>query len=130
MSTQPNPKKRVGLVGHCVPDSSHLTMTVGRAVPTAQVIRATDETSTRKLIDEGVDLLLVNRAMEPGYADALGTDYIRRLKREKPELKVMLVSNYPESQAEAVRDGALDGFGKNALTQERTLALIREALKD
>ena len=30
---------RVGLVGHCVPDSSHLTMAVTSAIPGAKVVR-------------------------------------------------------------------------------------------
>lgn len=122
-------KKIVGLVGHCVPDSSHLTMTVGRAAPGAIVRRVTDEASTQALLQSGVDLLLVNRAMEPGYADTLGTDYIRRLRADHPHVKLMLISNYPESQAEAVRDGALPGFGKAELTRPETIEKLKLALK-
>lgn len=121
-------KKVVGLVGHCVPDSSHLTMTVTRAVPGTVVKRVTDETSTQALLAAGVDLLLVNRAMEPGYADAVGTDYIRRLRVSHPGVKVMLISNYPESQAEAVNDGAFPGFGKAELTKPETLSKLQIAL--
>jgi CheY-like chemotaxis protein len=122
-------KKIVGLVGHCVPDSSHLTMIVTRAQPGAVVKRVTDEASTQALLAAGVDLLLVNRAMEPGYADSLGTDYIRRLRASHPNVKLMLISNYPESQAEAVKDGALPGFGKAELTKPETLEKLKLALK-
>jgi two-component system, chemotaxis family, chemotaxis protein CheY len=122
-------KKVVGLVGHCVPDSSHLTITVTRAVPHTVVKRVTDEAGTQALLAAGVDLLLVNRAMEPGYADALGTDYIRRLRAAHPQVKLMLISNYPESQAEAIKDGALPGFGKSELTRPETLEKLKLALR-
>ena len=45
-----------------------------------------------------------------------------------PELQVMLVSNYPEAQEEAMRLGALKGFGKAALDTEQTEQLLRGIL--
>jgi two-component system, chemotaxis family, chemotaxis protein CheY len=123
-------KKHIGLVGHCTPDSSHLTMAVTRAIPGAKVTRVTDEAGVRKLLEQGVDLLLVNRAMEPGYAEGDGNVYIRNLVREKVAPRLMLISNYAESQAQAVADGALPGFGKSDLMSETTAARLREALKD
>jgi hypothetical protein len=45
-----------------------------------------------------------------------------------PRMKVMLVSNYPEYQSQAVALGALPGFGKAALREPDTAELIRKAL--
>lgn len=122
--------KRVGLVGHCRPDSSHLTMAVGAAVPTAKVIRVTDDSGVQALLKEGVDLLLVNRKMEPGYADDIGIDYIRRLRASHPDVKMMLISNYPDAIEASVQEGAIPGFGKNELLTPATKQKLQAALTD
>jgi hypothetical protein len=60
----------------------------------------------------------------------MGVDLIKRIKDRKFEVKMMLVSNYPDAQAEAIAAGALPGFGKRELGSSRILTLIREALED
>ena len=120
---------RVGLVGHCSPDSSHLTMALSAAVPGAKVIRVTNDAGTDKLLEEGVDLLLINRAMEHGYSEAVGTDYLRKLKSNDPAGKMMLISNFADAQEAAVKEGALPGFGKNAVMSADTKKKLQEALK-
>ena len=120
---------RVGLVGHCTPDSSHLTMAISGAIPGAKVIRVTDDAGTDKLLADGVDLLLVNRAMEHGYSEAVGTDYIRKLKAKNPAVKMMLISNYADAQDAAVKEGALPGFGKNAIMAAETKKKLQDAVK-
>lgn len=122
--------KRVGLVGHCSPDSSHLTMAVTGAVPGVKVIRVTDDAGTEKLLADGVDLLLINRAMEHGYSEAIGTDYLRLLKQKAPNVKMMLITNYPDVQEQAVALGALPGFGKNSVMSAETKQKLQDALKD
>lgn len=122
--------KRVGLVGHCSPDSSHLTMALNSAVPGVKVIRVTDDQGTNKLLEEGVDLLLVNRAMEHGYSEAIGTDYIRKLRAKHPGVKMMLISNYADAQEAAIKEGAIAGFGKNAVMSADTKKKLQDALKD
>ena len=122
--------KRVGLVGHCSPDSSHLTMALTAAVPGVKVIRVTDDAGTEKLLADGVDLLLVNRAMEHGYSEAIGTDYLKMLKAKAPNVKMMLITNYPDVQAQAVTLGALPGFGKSSIMAAETKKKLQEALAD
>lgn len=122
--------KRVGLVGHCSPDSSHLTMAVRGAVPDAQVIRVVDDATTDKLLAEGVDLLLINRAMEHGYSAEIGTDYLKALKQKAPGVKMMLITNFPDVQEHAVQLGALLGFGKNAVMSAETKKKLQDALAD
>ena len=55
-------------------------------------------------------------------------DLIKRLRAAHPSVKLMLVSNYPDAQADAVANGALPGFGKRELGSPRVAELIREAL--
>src|SRR5687767_11950548 len=122
--------KKVVLVGHCGPDSSFLRMAVSSAQKGLAVVAADDDGSLRQAIEQGADLLLVNRVLDYGFDEASGAAVIRRLRAEHPGLKMMLVSNYPEAQAEAVAAGALPGFGKREVGSPRILTLIRGALEE
>jgi two-component system chemotaxis response regulator CheY len=120
--------KKIALVGHCGPDSSFLRMTVSRVERDIQVLSADDDADLKKVLDSGVDLLLMNRQLDFGFDEHEGVALIARLRAKYPNMKTMLVSNYPDAQAAAVAAGALPGFGKRELGTPRVAQLIREAL--
>lgn len=122
--------KRIVLIGHCGPDSSYLRMAVSRAQKDVQVLAADDAAELDRVIGEGADLLLFNRVLDYGFPEDEGVDVIRRLRAAYPELKMMLVSNYPEAQAAAIAAGALPGFGKRDIGSAVATDRIREALAD
>jgi DNA-binding NarL/FixJ family response regulator len=121
--------KKVALIGHCGPDSSYLRMAVMAADRGAQITMADDDESLKQLLDQGVDLLLFNRVLDYGFIDQEGVSLIRKLRPRYPNVKMMLVSNYPDAQAAAIAAGAEAGFGKREVGTERVKALLREALK-
>jgi hypothetical protein len=120
--------KKVALVGHCGPDSSFLRIAVSRAGKDVQVVMADDTSELTRVLSDGVDLLLLNRQLDFGFDDHEGVAVIRKLRPHYPNVKMMLVSNYPEAQAAAVAEGALPGFGKRELNSPKFAELIREAL--
>ena len=120
--------KKVALVGHCGPDSSYLRLVVGKADRGISVVSADDEQSLQRVLEDGVDLLLLNRQLDWGFNESMGVDLLRRLRAIRPDVKAMLVSNYPDAQADAVAAGALPGFGKRDLGSPRVAELLREAL--
>jgi len=122
--------KRIALIGHCGPDSSYLRMAVSRAARDTTVVAIDSEEELQQAIDDGVDLLLINRKLDYGFDESEGVAVIRRLRAEHPELRMMLVSNYPEAQAAALAAGALPGFGKRDIGSPRATELIRDALSD
>jgi hypothetical protein len=63
-----------------------------------------------------------------GFEEHEGVAVIRKLRRDYPNLKMMLVSNYPEAQAAAVAEGALPGFGKRELGSSKAKEMLRQAL--
>jgi CheY-like chemotaxis protein len=74
------------------------------------------------------DLVLVNRVLDAdGFA---GLDLIKLIKADEAlrRVPVMLVSNYEDSQQQAVAKGALPGFGKAGLGRQETLARLRAVL--
>lgn len=120
--------KKVALVGHCGPDSSFLRIAVSRAAKEIKVLSADDSQSLQRVLDDGVDLLLLNRQLDFGFDVEEGVDIIRKLRPHYPGVKMMLVSNYPDAQAAAVAEGALPGFGKRELNTPKVAEMIREAL--
>src|SRR5438874_10520849 len=125
------PRKRiVALVGHCGPDSSYLRMAVQSAVREAQILMVDDDEDLSRLIQHGVDLLLLNRELDWGFSVRRGVDLIKQLRAEQPQLKVMLVSNYADAQAEAQAAGAVPGFGKREIGSPRVKDVLRSALTE
>jgi DNA-binding NtrC family response regulator len=122
--------KKVVLVGHCGPDGSYLRLAVSRAKRDVQVLVVDSEQEMEQAIENGVDLLLFNRLLDYGFDETDGPTVIGKLREKHPELKMMLVSNYPDAQAAAVAAGALPGFGKRDIGTDRVTNLIRQALSD
>jgi two-component system, chemotaxis family, chemotaxis protein CheY len=120
--------KKIALVDHCGPDSSFLRMVIGQAAKGASILAADDDRELDSVVDAGVDLILFNRQLEYGFAQRSGAAVIARLKEKRPDLKMMLVSNYADAQAEAVANGALPGFGKREIGTPRVVELIKQAL--
>jgi len=122
------PAPRILSVGQCGFDHASLTRALGQAFGARVDAADTHAEALRALRAGPFDLVLVNRI---GDRDgARGLDLIRTLKAD-PDLAsvpVMLVSNYPDAQAEAVKLGALPGFGKSALSEPRTRDLLAAAL--
>ena len=120
--------KKVALVGHCGPDSSFLRIAVSRVGKDVQVVSADDGRELNRVLDQGVDLLLFNRQLDFGFDEDEGVAVIRKLRPHYPNVKMMLVSNYPEAQAAAVAAGGVPGFGKREIGTPRVTNVIREAL--
>lgn len=116
-------KPRVLDVGQCSYDhgtiSRHLASTYGAEVARAQ---SADE-AVKAVRAGGFDLVLINRQLDRDGSP--GLDIIRSLKADAAlaDVPVMLVSNYPDAQAEAQSLGALPGFGKADLRKGAVPAL-------
>ncbi|MGF1632903.1 MAG: response regulator [Phycisphaerae bacterium] len=119
--------KRIALVGHCGPDSTYLRSAVRKAFPDATVIGADNEHLLRQTLEEGADLVLLNRQLEAGYDEDTGVAMIHRLKETHPNLKMMLVSNYEDAQEAAEKAGALPGFGKSDIGKPKATERLQAA---
>ena len=69
------------------------------------------------------DLILVNRILAADGAS--GLEVIRSLITSQTKAPIMLVSDKPEAQDQAVALGAIRGFGKANLRDQSTLDLVR-----
>ncbi len=120
--------KRVLLVGHCGADSSYLRLAVQRADRTAEVFTVSDEAELQKYLPADAVLVLVNRLLDYGFEEAEGAALIARLAPAWPNVKFMMISNYPDAHAAAERAGGVPGFGKREIGSPRVTQLLAEAL--
>ncbi len=120
--------KRVLDVGNCGPDHWAIRDLIQRQFD-AEVIQAhgTDDTLD-ELRSRHFDLVLVNRLLDRDQTE--GLDVIRKIKADATlaPVPVMMVTNFPEHQAEAVRAGAVEGFGKLQLQDGRTVEALARLL--
>ena len=120
--------KHVLSIGNCGFDNGSLRSLVGGFQ--AELAAADDWSDAAELLQRGkFDLVIVNRKLDADGGD--GLEIIRELK-QSPEfgaLPVMLLSNYPEYQAQAVAAGAEPGFGKSQLQSAATQELLAQYLE-
>ena len=120
--------RRVLDIGQCDYDHGRIESLL-RAQFGAEVVRVHSATEALdRLRNEAFDLVLVNRIFDRTAEE--GLDLIRKAKADAKlsAVPVMLVSNFPESQAEAVAAGAIPGFGKAALAEAGTRARLEKIL--
>ena len=122
-------QKTVTLVGHCGPDSSFLRMAVASAAPGTIITMADSDAEVERAIADGTDLLLFNRVLEVGFEDDDGVALLRQTKEKHPEQRVMMVSNFPETQEQAEAAGALPGFGKRQIGSDVAKQRLASALE-
>jgi CheY-like chemotaxis protein len=120
--------KRVIDVGNCGPDHAAIRRLIESNFD-AHVVAAEDLNGALAELDKSpADLLLVNRKLDLDYSD--GMAIVRHLKSDAKwsSIPVMLITNYPEYQAQAVAAGAVPGFGKQELRASDTLEKLGKVL--
>jgi CheY-like chemotaxis protein len=121
--------KRVLSVGQCYADHLAITRTLEEHF-SAEITAADDaEEALARLREVSFDLVLVNRIFDRDGSE--GTALIKAMKSDDAlkKIPVMLVSNYEDSQNEAVAAGATPGFGKAALGQPGMVERVRKVLE-
>ncbi|WP_152053957.1 response regulator [Tautonia marina] len=123
-------RPRVLNVGQCGYDHSSIARFLQQSC-NAQVDAAdssTEALDTLRSDPKRYDLVLVNRVFDRGGES--GLDLIKTLRADPTlaEVPLMLVSNYPDAQQQALDLGALPGFGKSDLGDSTTAQRLRDAL--
>ena len=120
--------KKVLSVGQCNPDHSSIKTFLTRNFD-CEIIRIdSTEEALNELGKNSYDLVLVNRKLDIDYTD--GTILITKMKSidNFKSIPVMLISNYPEFQEEAVALGAIYGFGKAELGKEIAIERVAKVI--
>jgi hypothetical protein len=120
--------RRVVLVGHCNFDGPRLQQEIAAMPEGLDVLRVNASADLRSACEEGENLLLVNR--EPVGFDKEGIDIVRDVRKRYPGQCVMLVSDLPDAQEQAVEAGAMPGFGKRDMGTPKLADAVRRGLGD
>jgi two-component system chemotaxis response regulator CheY len=122
--------KRVLDVGQCPPDHAAIRrlLEMRYAAEVTQV--ATSAEALEALSRDHYDLVLVNRKLDFDYSD--GIEVLKAIKADESiaDVPVMLVTNYPEHQQQAVEAGGERGFGKLELNKPLTLERLDPFFQD
>jgi len=121
--------KRILDVGNCAFDHGNVRQMLARHFD-AEVEQAHGAEDALKRLREGAfDLVLANRKFDRDGGD--GIELIRQIAGNDRlgKMPVLLLSNYPQYQQQAVAAGAAPGFGKAELDSQSTVNLLRAALK-
>jgi two-component system, chemotaxis family, chemotaxis protein CheY len=120
--------KKVLSLGQCAADHAAIAGLLRRHLEAEVDAADTFADAESRLSSGHYDLVLVNRVLDRDGKE--GLDFIARIKAH-PEwrpLPVMLVSNYPDAQEQAIAHGALPGFGKSSLGSTQTLSRLSAVL--
>ena len=119
---------KIALVGHCGIDGPRIQAQISQILDNADVAMANDPDALSAVVDKGVDLLLFNRELGFGFGDEQGVDVMAELRESHPDVKMMLISDYPEAQKAAQEIGAVPGFGKADLGTPKVEKALKSAL--
>ena len=86
------------------------------------------EDTLETLRNQPVDLVTINRKLDRDYSDGLDVAVAIKSDPELSSVPVMLVTNYEEHQETAMAAGCVRGFGKLALKDAETRALLKPFL--
>ena len=120
--------QRIVLVGHCGADGPRMEAEIQGLFRDCQIFSAADDEDLENILDQGADLLLVNRELPYSFEDTEGVEAIRNVRARHPNVKTMLISDQGDAQAAACGAGACPGFGKADLGSPKVAEAIRNAL--
>jgi CheY-like chemotaxis protein len=114
--------------GNCGPDYNAIRKLVQSQFDAVVLQTHALEDTLDLLAQRPIDLITVNRKLDRDYTD--GMEVIRGIKADRrfAEIPVMLITNYEEHQQAAMAIGAVHGFGKLAVSDPATAALLEPYL--
>jgi len=121
--------KRVLDIGNCSMDHGAISGMLQKQFG-AEVVQCHGPDDSLAALRAGqFDLVLVNRKLDQDYSD--GLEIIQAIKADPQlaDMPVMLITNFPQYQEQAVAAGALPGFGKKELYTETTQQRLADLLK-
>ncbi|QEG21540.1 PleD family two-component system response regulator [Mariniblastus fucicola] len=115
-------------IGNCNADHFFIT-TMLKSNFDANVLRAHGADDALTTLEENeVDLIMINRLLDVDHSE--GMDVFRKIKSNPKfeSIPAMLITNFDDHQKAAMEEGAVQGFGKSALTSDSVVAVVKDAL--
>jgi CheY-like chemotaxis protein len=120
--------KRVLDVGNCGYDHGAIAAMLTREFGAETVGADTAAEALKEAANGRYDLVLVNRVLDADGGDGLAIVEAIKGNLATKHLPVMLITNYADYQAAAVKAGAEPGFGKKSLGDVETVRRLAKFL--
>lgn len=122
--------RRILSVGQCSFDHGNLTRAFREHFRAELVSTPDAQSAIKDFASGGYDLVLINRLFDED-GDS-GLDFLKKHIGvfQKAGIPVMLVSNFPDAQADAVRIGAQSGIGKSSLGSPAYIKAVKAAVPE
>ena len=118
--------KRVLDVGNCGPDHYSISEMI-RTQFDAEIDQAHAAADAIPMLSKhSYDLVMVNRLLDRDGSP--GMDVIAEVRQQRPNIPVMMITNFSDHQDAAIAAGAVLGFGKNAIGGQQTIELLAQYL--
>lgn len=121
--------KKVLSVGQCSMDDGNISSMLTKNFEVEITTASSREEALQQSSDQAFDLILVNRILDA--TGSSGMEAISDLVADQANRQgtpVMLVSNLEDAQQQAVKAGAVQGFGKAALDDPETKRVLEGIL--
>ncbi len=122
--------KKVLDVGQCGYDHSQIASLIRQAG--AETVRAASKEEALSILSQNPNaygVILINRIIDNDHSEGMDILKVIKSTQNLKNIPVMIISNYTATQDEAVKAGAIQGFGKNQFGDAKLIEYIAGILK-
>ena len=119
--------KNVLIIGHCDLDNPQITSLIEKAFSAKATRLKVSKDAVGYLEKQDYDLVIINRI--GAFDQESGLELIKAIKQDgRFKVPLMMVTNYKDQMEEAIKCGAVPGYGKDKLHDKDTIELLGKYL--
>jgi len=119
--------KNVLIIGHCDLDNPQITSLIENNFSAKATRLKVSKDAVGYLEKQDYDLVIINRI--GAFDQESGLELIKAIKQDgRFKVPLMMVTNYKDQMEEAIKCGAVPGYGKDRLHDKDTIELLGKYL--
>ena len=119
--------KNVLIIGHCDLDNPQITSLIEKNCSAKATRLKVSKDAVGYLEKQDYDLVIINRI--GAFDQESGLELIKAIKQDgRFKIPLMMVTNYKDQMEEAIKCGAVPGYGKDKLHDKNTIEILGKYL--
>ena len=119
--------KNVLIIGHCDLDNPQITSLIENDFSAKATRLKISKDAVGYLEKQDYDLVIINRI--GAFDQESGLELIKAIKQDgRFKIPLMMVTNYKDQMEEAIKCGAVPGYGKDKLHDKNTIEILGKYL--
>ena len=119
--------KNVLIIGHCDLDNPQITSLIEKTCSAKATRLKVSKDAVGYLEKQDYDLVIINRI--GAFDQESGLELIKAIKLDGCfKMPLMMVTNYKDQMEEAIKCGAVPGYGKDKLHDKNTIEILGKYL--